>query len=589
MYLPPACAAAPPAPFLQPLLDSIDTVSALYPSMPLLVLGDFNIQHPDWHQPVSLAPPTPSATHLAEWIEASSLTIHNEPGVITRPSSSSHDKNGTIIDLVLSRVPRRRPFIRAVTQRHATRLFSDHLPFTIDLHLPPLKRSKDPRPQDDRPRHAWDIHSNPAMWQDQLPKAAAFNLDPIQPLLLALSQPIPPTSSPAAILDAAYDAFLAAFTQSCQEVVGTKVVTTRSVPWFSYPGVKEAYSALRLAARQHYKRPSLLTAPALLAARKEWKRISAEARAHTATELYQSIAAPAKGKLVWSLFKRTAPSPFTSLAAVVDAKSALPANRPAALTNVATAFIASSRPPKPPDDPTAYATTRQRVQDWGDPAHPATTPAHTSDAWTFTADQVREQCTRQHTNTAPGPDAILPIFLKYAGPAVWSALAALYSFSWKHSITPQSWREANVMALYKGAGDKGDPGSYRPISMTSILIRTLEHLIHGRLVEQLEGPTSVFPYLSNLQFGFRKGCTTTDAIHYLLTSVQQVLRHPSKRPHQCPVLFLDIRKAFDVTPHVYVWDVFLVVRRAERVRESRMGKRERLGLRSGKSLSGQSH
>ena len=165
--------------------------------------------------------------------------------------------------------------------------------------------------------------------------------------------------------------------------------------------------------------------------------------------------------------------------------------------------------------------------------------------------RVRTQCTQQHINTAPGPDAILPAFLRYAGPSLWSALATVYTFSWRHSVTPRAWREANVMALYKGAGSKAAAGSYRPISMTSILIRTFEHLIHRRLVAELQGRDYFAPY----QFGFRAGYSTTDAIHFLLTSVQNSIRRQrSGDAIQCPVLFLDIQKAFDRVDHAILLD-----------------------------------
>ena len=64
-------------------------------------------------------------------------------------------------------------------------------------------------------------------------------------------------------------------------------------------------------------------------------------------------------------------------------------------------------------------------------------------------------------HTAPGPDSLLAVFLKFAGEAGWAALATIYTFSWQHSVTPLAWREANVMALYKGDGDKASPDSYR--------------------------------------------------------------------------------------------------------------------------------
>ena len=97
------------------------------------------------------------------------------------------------------------------------------------------------------------------------------------------------------------------------------------------------------------------------------------------------------------------------------------------------------------------------------------------------------------------------------------------------------------MALYKGKGARSDPASYRPISMTSIIIRTFEHLIHRRLSSLLEEASFFHP----LQFGFRKHHSTLDAINYL----QYNTRTHFVRGAPCPTLFLDIQKAFDRVWH----------------------------------------
>jgi hypothetical protein len=538
VYLPPSCVAKADTYYVDQVTKSIETVAALHPALPLLVVGDFNLWHDCWYQTPNINGASACAKSLARWIDRCSLAVHNEPGMVTHRIGTT----STIIDLVLSDPP---TLVTSLSQSFQDWIQSDHLPFTITLSLPSAARP--PRPANDRPRQAWDHLADPTVWQGALPAALAAALSPLQPELQALTLPLPVGITPQAALDQAYTHFEQVLTSVCLSVVGTKEVRPHSVPWFKYEGVADTYLALRTARRRC--RGKAIDAQ-LQAASAEWKRVSTEAKRQASVDLCQGIMDPAS-KLRWTLFKRTALSPFTSLASIMDASNALPADHVASLGNVCAAFLTNSRPPQPPANPAAYSAVASQVQAWGDPANPLI-PAHESDSWVFTPADVQQQCTRQHTKSAPGPDAILPIFLKHAGPATWQALSTLFTFSWTHSVTPQAWREANVMALYKGDGSRAEPGSYRPISMTSILIRTFEHLIHRRITAILDPAIlQAAPpgYFARTQFGFRARRSTTDAINYLITSVQRVLKRNDKPSAQCPVLFLDIKKAFDRVDH----------------------------------------
>jgi hypothetical protein len=70
------------------------------------------------------------------------------------------------------------------------------------------------------------------------------------------------------------------------------------------------------------------------------------------------------------------------------------------------------------------------------------------------------------------------------------ALAILFNYSWKHAALPLDWKRANVVALYKGNGPRDQPTNYRPISLTSIVVRLLERIILAR----------IFPLLDNSNF-----------------------------------------------------------------------------------------
>ena len=63
---------------------------------------------------------------------------------------------------------------------------------------------------------------------------------------------------------------------------------------------------------------------------------------------------------------------------------------------------------------------------------------------------------------------------------------------------------AKIIPLYKGKGNKQDPNSYRPISITSVICKTLERII----CEQLSLFSESSSLLTDAQHGFRKNRST---------------------------------------------------------------------------------
>ena len=234
----------------------------------------------------------------------------------------------------------------------------------------------------------------------------------------------------------------------------------------------------------------------------------------------------------WSVFHQSLHKPYASLSSFPDhVDGSLPASKTQSLTNLAHAYVAASIP---------SASLPQHIQQQVDDELAANPTSHmdASDAWQFTAADVKQQCTRQHTTTASGADGVEALFLKRGGEQLYRAIALLYSYSWQHSVIPQAWRDANVCSIYKGAGPKHAATSYRPISVTSMLVRTMEHIIHHQLTDRLEATS----YFSADQFGFRHHRSTLDAIHCLLAKLKRGLRHGAGI---LPVIYLDLRKAFD--------------------------------------------
>ena len=148
---------------------------------------------------------------------------------------------------------------------------------------------------------------------------------------------------------------------------------------------------------------------------------------------------------------------------------------------------------------------------------------------------------RLKPHCASGPDNIPARFLKMAAAELTPAVSLLFSASLTQGILPQEWGHARVVPVFK-KGDRSLPENYRPISLTSILCKALEHIIASNISTHLDN----HQLLSDAQHGFRKrrSCTTqlTDLFNDLATNLDDKC--------QTDMILLDFSKAFDKVSHI---------------------------------------
>ena len=141
---------------------------------------------------------------------------------------------------------------------------------------------------------------------------------------------------------------------------------------------------------------------------------------------------------------------------------------------------------------------------------------------------------------ACGPDLLPGFLLRYCAEDISSPLSYLFNKSMSTGSLPQDWVSANVVPVFK-RDDRHVPSNYWPISLTSIVVKTMERIIHSRLVSALESHNLIGVH----QFGFRKRHSTT---HLLLEAVHDWAKALECRD-SCHCLCLDFAKAFDSVPH----------------------------------------
>jgi len=91
-----------------------------------------------------------------------------------------------------------------------------------------------------------------------------------------------------------------------------------------------------------------------------------------------------------------------------------------------------------------------------------------------------------------GPDGIHPGVLRELAEELAKPLSIIHEQSWLTGEVPDDWRIANVTPIYK-KGQKEDPRSYRPVSLTSVLGKIMEQFILSVLTGHVKDNQGIRP------------------------------------------------------------------------------------------------
>jgi hypothetical protein len=154
----------------------------------------------------------------------------------------------------------------------------------------------------------------------------------------------------------------------------------------------------------------------------------------------------------------------------------------------------------------------------------------------FDEDDIIEAIDEIPSTAAAGPDRIPALLLKNCKYSLKKPLFWIWRRSLDLGHIPQLLKTANIIPIHKGKS-QGVPANYRPVALTSHLIKIFEKVIRKYIVAFMEENDLFNPG----QHGFRLGrsCLSQMIAHY-----DHVTQH-LEEGQNVDVIYLDFAKAFD--------------------------------------------
>ena len=189
----------------------------------------------------------------------------------------------------------------------------------------------------------------------------------------------------------------------------------------------------------------------------------------------------------------------------------------------------------------------------------------------ISVDGVKKLLSTLDPSKSCGPDNIPARILKFCCDEIAPVLTVIFTQSLNSGNLPEDWLTANVTPIFK-KGDRANPSNYRPISLTSICSKLLEHILYHCIMEQL----TTYQILSDKQYGFRPNHSCETQLLNIVEEIQLALDHHLS----VDLIFIDFRKAFDTVSYqrlmkklyhygiqgnVYNWIFSWLTKRTQRV------------------------
>ena len=124
---------------------------------------------------------------------------------------------------------------------------------------------------------------------------------------------------------------------------------------------------------------------------------------------------------------------------------------------------------------------------------------------TLTTSQVQEAIQQSKNNNSQGPDKLNIRHLKHIGPLGFSFLTSMFKTALNKNIIPHTWKLANIVPFPKPNKDTSKGTSYRPISLLSVIAKTLEKSLLSYITANILN--------TPMQHGYKTQHSTVPSLH----------------------------------------------------------------------------
>ena len=154
----------------------------------------------------------------------------------------------------------------------------------------------------------------------------------------------------------------------------------------------------------------------------------------------------------------------------------------------------------------------------------------------FDEEDIIEAIDQISPTAAAGPDRFPALLLKMCKHSLAKPLYLIWRRSLDTGEIPSVLKRANIVPIHKG-GSRGEPANYRPVALTSHIIKLFERVLRKHIVAYMEENALFNPG----QHGFRNGRSCLSQLIAHFDYITQLLENNLN----VDVVYLDFAKAFD--------------------------------------------